>query len=92
MTNFTVLRAEREFDKKRNGEERLVQSCVDVLVNSGFQVAVSHVEKGVGMNGKTLKEILLGDKPLFPKRIYTDRLLGKKLQEAAGEPVSQASS
>ena len=73
MTRFTRLDARRQEGRRENGEDKNVRKYVDMLVQGGFQVAISHVTDSEWIRkGPSLRELLAGGEPLFAKRLKTE--------------------
>ena len=71
MPRFTVLHGERQEGRRENGEDADIRKYSDMLVQAGFEVAVSHVFRPVSWReGPRLREMLLGpdSKPLYANR------------------------
>ncbi len=73
MTRFTRLDARRQEGHRENGEDKDVRKYVDMLVQGGFQVAISHVTESEWFKkGPSLRQLLAGGEPLFAKRLKTE--------------------
>ena len=90
MTDYVRIVGERQTGRGDNGYEPEVNKCRDMMVQMGFEVAVSHVVKPFGWRERgSLREMLLGGSSILPKNSNTPRLVNLKAREAVEDKLRQ---
>ena len=86
MADYVRIVGERQTGRGNNGYEPEVNKCKEMMVQMGFEVAISHVVKPFRwQEARTLREMLLGGPSLLNKK----PVLNDKPREAVEDKLRQ---